>query len=435
MKTISVRGLTKEFKLGQPKANYQMLHEWFSLRRRKPVSGNGGSLRALDDVSFDAEPGEVIGILGRNGAGKSTLLKILARILRPTKGHIELRGRVGSLLEVGSGFHGELTGRENIFLNAAILGMQRREIAGKLDEIVDFAGVGSYLDQPVKTYSSGMYMRLAFSVAAHIEPEILLVDEVLAVGDAEFQKKCTQRIEQVGKNGQTVLFVSHNIQAVLRLCSRALLIEHGRLVRDGAVHELASDYTSALGANLAERTYARDSSAPGDGVVRLRNVRIRSRAGQTLAAVELGCEVGIEMEFEVQDSPLVLFPVLSLRNEWGTEVLWATDADTEWHGRRRQAGLYRTAAWIPSNFLQAGTMTVTAGVYSFLPRVEHFREVDIIGFQAVDTLGAGTARGDFTGHIASATRPKLAWTVEYEAARPMQNSEDSERSGQAAGHY
>ncbi len=151
--------------------------------------------------------------------GKSTLLKILARILRPTRGRIELRGRVGSLLEVGSGFHGELTGRENIFLNAAILGMQHREIVAKLDEIVDFAGVGQHLDQPVKTYSSGMYMRLAFSVAAHIEPEILLVDEVLAVGDAEFQKKCMRRIEQVGKNGQTVLFVSHNIQAVLRLCS------------------------------------------------------------------------------------------------------------------------------------------------------------------------------------------------------------------------
>lgn len=433
MKTILVRGLTKEFKLAQPRAHYQMLHEWFSLRRRKPAARNSGSFLALDDVSFDAEPGEVIGILGRNGAGKSTLLKILARILRPTSGQIELRGRVGSLLEVGSGFHGELTGRENIFLNAAILGMQHREIACKLDEIVDFAGVSSYLDQPVKTYSSGMYMRLAFSVAAHIEPEILLVDEVLAVGDAEFQKKCMQRIEQVGRNGQTVLFVSHNIQAVLRLCTRALLIEHGRLVQDGAVHELAAAYMSTLGANQAERTYPRDSAAPGDGVVRLRSVRIRSRTGHTLGAVQLGREVGLEMEFEIQDTSLVLFPVLCLRNEWGTEVLWATDADTEWHGRTRRPGTYRMAAWIPPNFLQAGAMTVTAGVYSFVPRVEHFREVDAVGFQAVDTLGAGTARGDFTGHIASATRPKLEWTVEYEdTGRQQQDSHSSSRSGQAA---
>ena len=248
MNAISVRGLTKEFTLGARTGQYRMLHEWLSFRRTKQVTQRETSFLALNDVSFDAEPGEVIGILGRNGAGKSTLLKILARILRPTRGHIELRGRVGSLLEVGSGFHGELTGRENIFLNAAILGMQHREIVRHLDEIVDFAGVGQYLDEPVKTYSSGMYMRLAFSVAAHIEPEILLVDEVLAVGDAEFQKKCMQRIEQVGKHGQTVLFVSHNIQAVLRLCSRALLIEQGRLEQTGPVHEVAASYMSTGGA-------------------------------------------------------------------------------------------------------------------------------------------------------------------------------------------
>ena len=302
MKTISVRGLTKEFKLGQQRRQYRMMHEWLTVRRPKQAAHGAGSFLALDDVSFDAESGEVIGLIGRNGAGKSTLLKILARILRPTRGHIELRGRVGSLLEVGSGFHGELTGRENIFLNAAILGMHHGEIVRKLDEIVDFAGVGQHLDQPVKTYSSGMYMRLAFSVAAHIEPEILLVDEVLAVGDAEFQKKCMQRIEQVGKHGQTVLFVSHNIQAVLRLCSRALLIDQGRLMQAGPVHEVAAAYLSIGGANQGERIYPEGPYAPGDSVARLRSVRVRSRSGETLATVDLVQELGIEMEFEVQDT-------------------------------------------------------------------------------------------------------------------------------------
>ena len=182
MKTISVRGLTKEFKLGERRANYRTMRQWFSRGPRKTVSPDTRFL-ALQDVSFDAGSGEVLGIIGRNGAGKSTLLKILARILRPTAGQVELQGRVGSLLEVGAGFHGELTGRENIFLNAAILGMRHGEIVRKLDEIVDFAGIGQFLDQPVKNYSTGIYMRLAFSVAAHIEPEILLIDEVLAVGD------------------------------------------------------------------------------------------------------------------------------------------------------------------------------------------------------------------------------------------------------------
>jgi len=418
MKSISVRGLSKEFILGQRKGQYRMLHQWLAGRESNPKDRKSAPFLALNDVSFDVEPGEVIGIVGRNGAGKSTLLKILARILRPTRGRVELRGRVGSLLEIGAGFHGELTGRENIFLNAAILGMGHGEIVDKLDEIVDFAQVGQHLDEPVKTYSSGMYLRLAFSVAAHLEPEILLVDEVLAVGDAAFQKKCMQRIEQVGKRGQTVLLVSHNIQAVMRLCSRALLIDQGVLKLDGPVHEVAAEYLSTGGGNAGERVYPEGPYAPGDGVVRLRHVRIRSREGETLAAVELNQELGLEMEFQVEESALSLFPTLSIRNEWGNEVLWSTDVDSEWHGRRRPAGRYRVTAWVPPNFLAAGAMTVTAAMQSFVPRREHFREEDAVSFQAVDSLGAGTARGDFIGHIGAVTRPKLEWTMEYENGDP-----------------
>ncbi len=415
MKTISVHGLTKEFKLGERRANYRTMRQWFSRGPRKTVSPAAPFL-ALQDVSFDACSGEVLGIIGRNGAGKSTLLKILARILRPTAGRVELQGRVGSRREGGSGFHGELTGRENIFLNAAILGMRHGEIVRKLDEIVDFAGVGQYLDQPVKNYSTGMYMRLAFSVAAHIEPEILLIDEVLAVGDAEFQKKCMQRIEQVGKDGQTVLFVSHNLQAVLRLCSRALLIEQGKLVEQGPVHEVAAAYLRVGGGNRGERRYPEGPYAPGDSVARLRCVRVRSRDGETLTAVELNQEFGIEMELEVENASLALFPALSVHNEWGTEVLWSTDVDTEWHGRPRPAGRFRMIAWVPANFMTAGPMTITAAVYSLAPRVEHFREPEVVSFLAVESDGDATARGKFTGYIGSTTRPKLEWSVNFEGA-------------------
>jgi len=371
---------------------------------------------ALEDISFDAAPGEVIGLLGRNGAGKSTLLKILARIHRPTRGRVELRGRVGSLLEVGSGFHDELTGRENIFLNAAVLGMSHREITRKLDEIVEIADIGSYLDEPVKHYSSGMHMRLAFSVAAHIDPEILLVDEVLAVGDADFQKKCMQRIETVGEHGQTVVLVSHNIQAVLRLCTRALLLEQGRLVEEGPVHEVAASYLRIGGCDIGEQRYESGLRAPGDHIAQLRAVRVCSRHGETLATTEMGQEMGIEMEFEVHEGSLVLFPVLSIFNQWGTEVLWSTDVGTEWHGRPRPAGWYRVTAWIPPHFLPAGTMKISAAVSSLGPRVEHFREKDVVTFQVIESHGVENARGRFTDYIGAATLPKLEWSVDYECA-------------------
>jgi lipopolysaccharide transport system ATP-binding protein len=194
-----------------------------------------------------------------------------------------------------------------------------------------------------------------------------------------------------------------------------VLIEQGRLQQAGPVHEVAASYLNPGGLNQGERTYAEGPYAPGDGVVKLRRVRVRSRAGETLATVELGDELGIEMEFEVQDSSArVLFPVLSVRNEWGTEVLWTTDAGAKWHGQKRPPGRYRVVAWVPPNFLSSGVMTVTAAVHSFLPWKEHFREVDAVGFQAIDTLGAGTARGAFTGPISAATRPKLEWTVDYQ---------------------
>ena len=413
MTTISVHNLSKEFRLVRGRTKYRTMRELFSPRRNKGPAKRIASYRVLHDVSFEARPGDVIGILGRNGAGKSTLLKILARILRPTSGRAETVGRVGALLEVGSGFHGELTGRENIFLNGALLGMKHREIVGKLDQIIEFSGVEHYIDQPVKYFSSGMHMRLAFSVAAHIEPEILLIDEVLAVGDAEFQKKCLQKIERVGQNGQTVLFVSHNLDAVLRLCNHAMIIEHGELLESGSVHDVAASYMKLRDANQGESDYSIGDACPGDDVARLRFIRVRSHDGRTLNEVPVGEEFGIDMEFDVLTGPAAVFPVFSISNRWGTQVLWATDAGTEWHGRPRPSGTYRTTTWIPGNFLPAGPMRVTAAMYSLGPRIQHFCEPDAVGFEMVEPDDSQSARGRFSDSVEAATIPRLQWDVEY----------------------
>ena len=263
--SIRCEGLSKRYRIGVAPERYKALRDVISdaaaapFRRLRSASRNGhgnsnGDSRhiwALDDVSFEITPGEVVGIIGRNGAGKSTLLKILSRITKPTRGHAEVRGRVGSTLEVGTGFHPELTGRENIFLNGAILGMRRAEIERKFDEIVTFAEVEKFLDTPVKHYSSGMYMRLAFGVAAHMETEVLLVDEVLAIGDAQFQKKCFARMSEIGRHGRTILFVSHNMSAVRSICKEALIIDKGRVVAQGEIDKTIDQYLSQLNASQA----------------------------------------------------------------------------------------------------------------------------------------------------------------------------------------
>ena len=256
MSAVAVRasGLSKQYRIGARHDRHTHLRDRMAaavtdavrtMIGRRTAAAEASTIWALRDVSFDVAPGEVIGIVGGNGAGKSTLLKILSRITDPTGGTAEIRGRVGSLLEVGTGFHPELTGRENLYLNGAILGMRRAEIARKFDEIVAFAGVEAFIDTPVKHYSSGMYVRLAFAVAAHMEPEILVVDEVLAVGDVHFQKKCLGKMDDVSRQGRTILFVSHNLDAVRRLCTRGLLIEHGALAADGPIGDVIARYRTA----------------------------------------------------------------------------------------------------------------------------------------------------------------------------------------------
>jgi lipopolysaccharide transport system ATP-binding protein len=279
---VQVEGISKEYRLGARGPGYGRLTESlsagvrgiFKTQRGERKAAEPTHLWALKDVSFDVPHGEVLGIIGKNGAGKSTLLKILARITAPSEGRAEVRGRVGSLLEVGTGFHPELTGRENIFLNGAILGMTRAEVRRRFDQIIDFSEVGDFIDTPVKRYSSGMYLRLAFSVAAHLEPEILVVDEVLAVGDIAFQRKCLGKMGDVAGSGRTVLFVSHNLAAVKSLCQRACMLEHGRLVADGAVDAVLSRYLQRSEQDGGEVAVGQRRDREGSGRMRFASLRL-----------------------------------------------------------------------------------------------------------------------------------------------------------------
>ena len=318
---------------------------------------------ALKDVSFEVGEGEVLGVIGRNGAGKSTLLKILTRITTPTAGRAVIRGRVGSLLEVGTGFHPELTGRENVYLNGAVLGMRRREIARKFPEIVEFAGVEKFIDTPVKRYSSGMYVRLAFSVAAHLEPEILLVDEVLAVGDAEFQRRCLGRMEELSQSGRTVIFVSHQMQAVSRLCDRAILMDKGEVVLDGPSERgrrpLPPD---GLGGGLAPRRGPISRRRPGDERVRLRAVRVVAGRGGG-RRVDVRRPVGIEIGFTVLAAATRRCSRRSRSSTAGRRRLQRARHEPALAGAGRP-GDYVSTAWIPGNLLNEGLYTVDVAVCS-----------------------------------------------------------------------
>jgi lipopolysaccharide transport system ATP-binding protein len=369
---------------------------------------------ALRDVSLTVGHGEVVGLVGRNGAGKSTFLKVISRITPPSAGRVRMRGRVGSLLEVGTGFHPELTGRENIFLNGAILGMARLEIKRKFDEIVAFSGVERFIDTPVKRYSSGMYVRLAFAVAAHLEPEILLVDEVLAVGDAEFQKKCLDKMDDVGHSGRTVLFVSHNMQAITRLCTRCVLLHNGRVQMDGAPHQVANAYLKSGLSTSVERVWPDLRSAPGDAVARLCAVRVRSDEGHLLDAFDIRRPIGVELEYEVLAPGYVFHPHFGLTNEDGTLLFVAQDVDPAWRQRQRPPGRYVSTGWIPGNLLAEGAFSVGVTLMTLAPENVHADMRDVVMFRVLDPLSAvDTARGDYSRPIPGAVRPLLRWSTTF----------------------
>jgi lipopolysaccharide transport system ATP-binding protein len=418
---IRVEHVSKRYRIGAGTPQ-QTLREALVGMVKAPLRRRGGAdgetLWALRDVSFEVEQGEVVGFIGRNGAGKSTLLKILSRITEPTSGRAELYGRIGSLLEVGTGFHPELTGRENVFLNGAIMGMSRAEIARKFDEIVAFSEIERFIDTPVKRYSSGMYLRLAFSVAAHLEPEILILDEVLAVGDASFQHKCLNKMHEIRRDGRTILFVSHNMQAVTRLCKRIIFLSEGVVADDGPAHQIASTYLSSHLQTSGERTWDDSESAPGNEIARLCAVRVRSALGAIVDAVDIREPVSVEMEFEVLAPGRVLVPNFHFYNEERVCVFIAADHDPEWRRRPRPVGRFVSTARIPGNFLSEGLLLVGAALSTMEPLTVHFQEEEVIAFQIIDSLDGDSARGDYIGPMPGYVRPLLAWTTRFDP-RPV----------------
>jgi lipopolysaccharide transport system ATP-binding protein len=316
-------------------------------------------------------------------------------------------------LEVGTGFHNELSGRENIFLNGAILGMKKVEIERKFDEIVEFSQIARFLDTPVKHYSSGMYVRLAFAVAAHLEPEILLVDEVLAVGDARFQKKCLNKMEDIAHGGRTVIFVSHNMSAVTRICPRAILLEEGCIVGDGPAHDVVASYMSDRVGTKAAREWPDIGAAPGGEICRLRAVRARTKAGRITDTLDIRESIGIEIEFDVIQPGYLLLPGFNLWNEDGIQICGALDLNPTWRRQRRPIGRYVTTGWIPGNFLSEGSVFVDVFCAAIEPTVRQFVERGIVGFQVIDSMEGDTSRGDWAGQLGGVVRPMLNWTTEY----------------------
>jgi len=380
---------------------------------------------ALEDVNFAIEQGERVGIIGRNGAGKSTLLKILSRITEPTSGKVSIKGRVASLLEVGTGFHPELSGRENIFLNGAILGMSKAEIKKKFDEIVAFAEVEKFLDTPVKRYSSGMYVRLAFAVAAHLEPEILIIDEVLAVGDAQFQKKCLGKMEEVSAEGRTVLFVSHSLPMVSSICTKGILLNAGQVIRTGTANDVVSYYIQG---NKGAAVDFLDRKA-GDEYARLVSVAVLDTTNTAVTQVFITQAIRVAVTFEVfQDSGRELVPRVDFMMEGGQYAFVSFAGAIR---QRYKPGKYRVTCHVPANFLNQGTYFLNLALVSYEPsRKVHYFENSVLSFDVIDPLidvptrVKGMAASVFPGAI----RPVLDWGVE-ELKNEQQPGSQQQTSG------
>jgi lipopolysaccharide transport system ATP-binding protein len=407
---ILVEGLGKQYVIGAREAGYDTLRDSiveavrapFERLRRRNGQRSQETIWALKDISFEVAPGEVVGLIGRNGAGKSTLLKILSRITEPTTGRAQLYGRVASLLEVGTGFHPELTGRENIYLNGAILGMRKAEIDRKFDEMVAFAELEKFLDTPVKRYSSGMYMRLAFAVASHLEPEILMIDEVLAVGDAAFQKKCLGKMGEVAKEGRTVLFVSHNMTAVRSLCGRVYWLNNGQFIEVGETGQVVLSYLQKGAATTLEQVWEDPTTAPGNEKVRIRSARLQPLAPRDCDEITVESPLQLEFEFWNYQADAVLSFTMHLFTIEGTSV-FAVGSDV----KSRARGLVRTIVKIPANFLNDGVYTVTIQVVQDSASSLYIHP-EILIFDVLDSARAGNWFGKWPGVI----RPKLEWFSE-----------------------
>jgi lipopolysaccharide transport system ATP-binding protein len=404
---IAARGVGKRFLIHHQRAT--TLKERLLQTRRSQAE----EFWALRDIELDIHGGETVGLIGANGSGKSTLLKLLAGILEPTAGTVRVRGRVSSLLELGAGFNGELTGRENIYLNGAILGMKRREIDQRFDAMVEFSGVEKFIDTPVKRYSSGMYVRLAFSVAAHLEPEIMLVDEVLSVGDAEFQRRCLGRMEELGSAGRTVLFVSHQLSAIAQLCDRALQINGGKIVQDGPPADVIAQYLHQTHSAGVERTWPSEEAAPGNDLAKIMSVRVLPHEGMPPGIMDVRHPIGIEIVFRVLKWGKPVFPKIKVLDRESTIAFNAMDIDERWRANS-PPGEYVATAWIPGNLLNEGAVSAEVAICSIdFPKLEHHAAVyEAVSFEVLDAGEGDTARGVFGGQWRGVVRPLLEWTVE-----------------------
>lgn len=426
---IKVENLSKQYRLGEVGTgtiSHDLNRWWHRIRGKedpylrigesndRSKKGSSEYVWALEDINFEVQQGEVLGIIGKNGAGKSTLLKILSKVTAPTTGAIKAKGRIAALLEVGTGFHPELTGRENIYLNGTILGMTKREVAAKLDEIVDFAGVERYLDTPVKRYSSGMMVRLGFAVAAHLEPEILIVDEVLAVGDAEFQKKAVGKMQEVSKEGgRTVLFVSHNLNSVQSLCNNCILLQHGEIISTGKPTDIINQYMKDQRLNNYEQYWGDLENAPGNSIVKLIKAKIINEKFRTKGLFDLVDKIGLYIEYEVLENNRTIWSGFNLYNSEGINIFDSHCVTSSYYRDPHRVGIYSAIAWIPGNLLNENTYYVNLALFNHLKGMVHCYVEDALCFSVVDTQEDGrlTAKGDLRGDFPGLISPILNWEI------------------------
>ncbi len=422
--SILVRGIGKRYKIGASQQRADTLRDLITaqaerigstLRGKQRNSNNADHIWALRDVNFEVKRGQALGIIGRNGAGKSTLLKVLSRVTDPTEGYGELRGRVGSLLEVGTGFHPELTGRENIFLNGAILGMHKKEIDARFDEIVAFSEVEKFIDTPVKRYSSGMYLRLAFAVAAHLEPEILVVDEVLAVGDADFQRKCLGKMGDVADSGRTVLFVSHNMSAILRLTQDSIVLDKGKVLLRAPSAEAVDFYLNRGLSKLGERFWEEDEVPVSSAPFRPLAIRVLDKTGQVSDSVRSVEPIRIEIDYELTEDVTGLRVGYYLFTTRGEPIFTSFDIDSEELFKEytaRSKGIYTSRCTIPADTLNEGRFLLGVNASSYGIR-RYFQDDQALSF-SVDASGApGT---HWPEPRPGPVRPVLGWEIEQKGS-------------------
>lgn len=420
---LKAEGISKQYRLGKVGTgtlSHDLNRWWANIRGKEDPYLKVGDVNdrsskatsdyvwALHDINFEVHKGEVLGIIGKNGAGKSTLLKILSRVTAPTTGVIKTKGRIASLLEVGTGFHSEMTGRENIYLNGAILGMTKKEIKSKIDEIIEFSGCQRYIDTPVKRYSSGMTVRLAFAVAAFLEPEILVVDEVLAVGDAEFQKKAIGKMQDISKGeGRTVLFVSHNMAAVKGLCTRGILLEKGQVSFEGAVEDCIDRYLK----NAEQQPY-RDWSveeAPSSDFIKLKEVKVLDSTEKVALNHLMSQDIKVEFTYEILKEEQRFTHGFNLFNNQGLHILSSHDKDSSTLEEPLSLGVHKKTITIPKFLLAEGSYTCSFAIMRYKPFFVEFHEMDIVGFNVIEIKNDTSARGDYSGKIPGVVRPLLNW--------------------------